>query len=308
MEKLRIVFWGTPDFAEICLSKLLEVDFCEVVGVVTQPDRKVGRKQVLTPPPVKRLALENEIAVIQPERVKGNAEVLEQLNQWQPEVNVVVAYGHILPKDVLEVGKYGSVNVHGSLLPRYRGASPVQASLLNGDQTTGVTIMMMNEEMDAGDILSAEEIEIGEDETADVLMERLANVGGDLLVETLRRMVEGQITPLPQDHDEATFCEKIKRADGEVKWDQWTAKEIHDRLRAFTPWPGIFTNFEGKRLKILKASFSSDECEGKPGELVREGEKGAAFIAKSGLLLLEEVQLEGKQAMRVEDFVRGYLS
>lgn len=302
---MKVLFWGTPEYAAVILEKLIAVGI-EVVGVITQPDRKVGRKRLITPPPVKVLAEKHGIEYYQPEKVKNNPAVLEWMDQFEVDFNVVAAYGHILPQVVLGYPAYGSVNVHASLLPAYRGASPIQACLLNGDKATGVTIIQMNEQMDAGGIWSMEEVEIAEDTKVIDLFGSLADLGAEVLVKTLPKIVNKEIALQSQDDQEATYCRKIGRADGEVKWDLLSAKEVWNRFRAFDPWPGLFTFVDGKRVKILDLELTDeDRNDLEIGKFCWVGQSLLVGL-KSGVVRINRLQMEGKKPMSAKDFVAAF--
>ena len=246
---MKIGFFGTPHFAKALLSDLLESQGIEVVFVVTNPDASVGRSSELRPSPVKILALEAGIPVFTPEKVRGNLELFEMLDRFSADFFVVAAYGKILPKEILEMPKKLPINVHGSILPKYRGASPIQAALLSGEKVTGVTIMVMSEGMDEGDILATTEIPIDRFETTTSLFAKFEAVSGDFLVETLRKFEKGEVERIPQDGNLATYCSKISKESGRVDWTH-DAEAIFFQWRGYFPWPGIFTFFREKRLVI----------------------------------------------------------
>ena len=298
---MKIVFMGTPDFAVPCLEALLDAGHT-VCGVYTQPDRPVGRKQILTPPPVKVLAQERGIPVFQPLTFKDEAAV-EELRELAPELIVVVAYGRILPKAVLELPPYGCVNVHGSLLPKYRGAAPIQWAVLNGDKVTGVTAMYMAEGLDTGDMLLKKETEIGPDETSGELFDRLSILGAELIVDTVEGLRKGLLQRQAQDESLATHTSKIDKSLSPIDWNK-TAQEIHNQVRGLSPWPVAQTVFRGKTLKIHKTSPAKD-ISGTPGELLQKD--GRIFAAcGEGAVELKEVQYEGSKRMAAADFFRGH--
>ncbi len=290
---------GTPEFAVPSLNLMAELH--QVVDVVTQPDRPAGRGQKQASPPVKRRALELGLRVYQPDRIRGD-ESLARLVVDDPDVIVVVGYGQMIPKRIREMGAYGCVNVHSSLLPKYRGAAPVNWALVRGETRTGVTTMRIVREMDAGDILMARETEIGPDETASGLNRRLAPVGAELLIETLASLERGTARPKPQDHSAATRAPLIRKEHGMIDWPL-PAQSIYNRLRGFDPWPGIYSFFRGKRLRIWAAR---PESEGgiDPGRLVLERGKVCVGCG-TGRLVLEQVQIEGRNRVTALDFVRG---
>ena len=290
---------GSPEFAVPALQKLAE--HYAVVGVVTQPDRPAGRGRTLTPPPVKQAADSLGIATIQPVRLK-DADVLDQLQAWQPDLILVVAYGKILRAAVLELPPYGSVNVHASLLPRWRGAAPIQAALYHGDSHTGVTIMKMGEGLDTGPILSQRKVEILAEDTGESLSARLAQVGAELLLETLSGYLQGSILPQAQDDSQATYAPQWKKEDGRLDFDR-PAEALARQVRAYFPWPGTFSYWQGEILKVHKAHAapgSSDE----PGQRqIVEGKP--ALGTRQGWLVLDEVQPAGKRSMSGKEFLSG---
>ncbi len=295
----RIVFMGSPHFAVPVLEALARR--FHVVGVVTQPDRPAGRGNVLTPPPVKVRAQALGLPVFQPERV-SRPEAVERLRAWNPDLIVVAAYGQILKPQVLQLPRYGCLNVHASLLPRWRGAAPVAYAIWHGDQETGVTIMLMDEGLDTGPILAQRREPIHPDDTAGTLGQRLAHLGADLLVETIPPYLAGEIQPRPQDESQATYAPRLKREDGRLDFTR-PAAELARQVRAFDPWPGTYTWWKGKRLKVLRARALDEASPGPGVPLVVEG-KPAVGTGK-GVLLLERVQPEGRKAMEGDAFLRG---
>ena len=303
MEKLSIVFMGTPDFAVPCLARVLE-DGYPVRGVFTQPDKPVGRRQTLTPPPVKQLALEKGIPVFQPAKLRDGA-ALEILRGLSPDLIVVVAYGRILPREILDCPRLGCVNVHGSLLPKYRGAAPIQWTVINGDPVGGVTTMYMAEELDAGDTILSMSLLVGEEETSGELYERLAPLGAECLSRTLALFQEGRVPRAPQDHAAATLAPMLDKAMGEMDFSL-PARRLHNLVRGLNPWPSAWTTAEGKRLKIHRSRVLEETgAPAAPGTVLpREGRFTVA--CGSGLLELLEVQPEGKGRMAGADFLRGH--
>ncbi len=299
---MRAVFMGTPAFAVSSLRALAESGH-EIAAVITQPDRPAGRGATLRPPAVKREALQRGLPVFQPSRVKA-PEVLEYLTEIHFEVIVVVAYGQIIPRSIIELPPLGCVNVHASLLPKYRGAAPINWAIANGEARTGVTTMLIEERLDAGDMLRKRETEIAPDETAVSLGERLAGIGAELLVETLAALQAGGVVAEKQNEDEASYAPILKRADGRVDWNL-SAPRIFARMRGFQPWPGAFTSFRGKRLHIHRARPTVSDC-GKPGWLLVGEQSPSVGCGEGTALQLEEVQLEGKKKVSASDFVRGY--
>ena len=307
---MRIVFMGTADFGASCLEALAGAREHQLVGVVTQPDRPAGRRQALTPPPIKTLALKHGLSVFQPERIR-RPEAVEQLRALAPELIVVVAYGQILPKDVLSLPRLGCVNVHASLLPRWRGASPIQAALLAGDEFTGVTTMLIDEGLDSGPMLLRERVEIDPDDNAASLHDKLAAVGSPLLMKTIAGLAGGTLQPTPQPSEGVVCAPKIKKEDGLVDWTQ-PARQIRNRLRAFTPWPGLFTFLPmeaGSRvLKIWSAAVEMKTTmqSAAAGTVMAADKNGIVIATGEGVLVVRELQIEGSRRMSAEEFLRGH--
>ena len=299
----RIVFFGTPSFAIHTLQGLLK-GADQVVGVVTQPDREKGRGRKVVISPVKELALRHGLIPLQPEKAKGEA-FQEALKGLEADLMVVVAYGQILPRSVLDIPKHGAVNVHASLLPKYRGAAPIAWAILNGERVTGVTTMVMDEGMDTGDILIQTETLIGNGETCETLHDRLASLGAQLLSETLEKMKAGTIRPIPQDHSKATFAPPLKKEDGHIDWNK-EAEEIDRQVRAFNPWPGAFTELGGLLLKVYKGEIREKAPSGKAGTVVWVGSDFIEVETGKGSYLLKEVQLEGRRRMAIREFLSGH--
>ena len=298
---MRVVFMGTPAFAVPTLGKLVETGH-EVLLVVTQPDRPVGRGRKLTAPPIKQKAAELGLAVYQPEKIKTD-EAFERLQALAPDVVVVVGYGQIIPQRIIDLPRHGCVNVHSSLLPKYRGAAPVNWAIARGETVTGVCTMKIVKRLDAGDVLLCRETPIGENETASEVMERLAPLGAELLIETLAGIEAGAISPRPQDDEASTYAPMMKREDGLIDWSL-PAQQIHDRARGFDPWPGAYTTFRGKRLHLR--STRALDGHAAPGRIVEAGEALVLGCGGGGLLAASEVQVEGKARMRASDFSNGY--
>jgi methionyl-tRNA formyltransferase len=301
---VRVIFMGTPDFAVPSLAALVEAGY-EVVAVVTQPDAPAGRGQQVRPSPVKQFAQQRGLAVLQPISLKS-AEVVAQLRDLAPDLIVVAAFGQILRQDVLDLPKYGCVNVHASLLPRWRGAAPVSAAIAAGDAQTGVTIMLMEVGLDAGPILAQREIPIAPDDTAGTLTERLAHLGAALLVETLPRWLAGEIVPRRQDESLVTLAPRLKKEDGWIDWSR-PAVALERHVRAMTPWPGAHTTWQGQHLKILRVALTDFQLAGeqRAGTVVAIG--GRAYVCcRDGLLRLVTLQLEGRRATDDEAFLRGH--
>lgn len=299
----RTVFMGTPDFAVPSLQALLDHPDFEVVGVVTQPDRRAGRGRKLQMSPVKETALAAGIPVLQPPRLR-DPDAFASLAAFQPDLIVVAAYGQILRPQVLELPRHGCINVHASLLPRWRGASPINAAILAGDPVSGSTIMRMDEGMDTGPILAQAAEIIRADDTAGALAERLAQQGADLLVNTLPCYLAGMLSPRPQDDAVATICRPLKKEQARIDWTQ-AADYIERMVRAYDPWPGAFTTWSGQHLKLGAASVAAGTAE--PGRVI-PWEDGAAVGTGAGLLVIERLQLAGKKMMPIQDFLRGMSS
>ena len=301
---MRVVFMGTPDFSVGTLEALIEAGH-EVVGVVTQPDRMKGRGKAVQFPPVKEAALAHEIPVYQPEKVR-NPEFIEVLKEISADIIVVVAFGQILPKEILEMYPYGCVNVHASLLPAYRGAAPYQWAVLNGEKVTGVTTMQMNEGLDTGDMIEKVEIPIATDETAGSLHDKLSAAGAKLCVSTLAALEAGTATFTPQKEEGSSYAKMLKKDMGNIDWTK-SAQEIERFIRGLNPWPSAYTKLNGKTLKIWKAQVLSKDAEDTlPGGFVSYDKKSWVVQTGKGCLSLLEVQLEGKKRMGVEEFLRGY--
>jgi methionyl-tRNA formyltransferase len=303
--KLRIVFMGTPEFAVPTLRALLAGED-QVVGVVTRPDHPAGRGLALHPPPVKELALTYGLPVLQPQSLK-DSETLEQLRGWQADLIVVAAYGKILPKTILSLPLYGCINVHASLLPQYRGAAPIQWAILRGEKVTGITIMQMNERMDAGEILLQKTIPIAWDDTGKTLHDKLAPLGAQMLVEAITLLKKGDLYPIPQKEEEATLAPMIKKEDGRIDWTKG-AEELERVVRAFNPWPSAYTSLAGKLLKVFRARVIEEEPppSALPATVIRSTPYELVVLTGKRLLALEEVQLEGKKRLPVDEFLKGF--
>ena len=299
---MRIVFIGAGEIGVPTLQALLNSDH-QVVGVVTQPDKPVGREQQIEPPPIKKAIAGIAVPILQPARVK-DAEAIEEIRSLKPDVIVVMAYGQILPRDVLEIPKVACLNLHASLLPRWRGAAPIQAAIAAGDRETGITVMYMDEGLDTGDILLQRKIEILPADTGGLLHERLVQIAPEALFQSLHLLAAGNAPRLPQDGARATYAPKLKREHGRIDWSQ-PAEVIERKIRAFDPWPGAFMKLDGRNLKIFSASVI--DLAGKPGEILRSDNK-LVIAAGKRALSLGEVQLEGKRRMSAAEFLRGYAS
>ncbi len=301
----RIVFMGTPEFSIPALERLIASEY-EIVAVYTRPDKSAGRGRDPSMPPVKVMAQAHGIPLFQPETLKSSSEI-EHLASLKPDVGIVIAFGQILPQEVLDIPGFGFLNIHPSLLPRYRGASPVASAILAGEAETGVTIMLLDAGMDTGPILARSRLSIDSEDTTESLEARLAEVGADLLIETLRRWFEQKLVPERQDNREATYTARISKNDGELNW-QLPAEELVRRIRAFHPWPGCYTRWRGKTLKVLKAISLPSAERVEPGlviEMPVESEIPVGIGTGEGILGLSLVQLEGKKSMPITDFLRG---
>ena len=309
---VKVVYMGTPDFSVPALRALIANH--DVVGVMTQPDRPVGRKGEVKPPIIKVVAQEHGIPVLQPEKIR-KPEAIAALKEWDADVYVVAAFGQILPQEVLDIPPHGSINIHASLLPRWRGAAPIHAAIREGDFETGITIMKMDAGLDTGPILSQGTVMIEPDETGQTLHDKLANLGADLLLNTLPGYLNGAITPKEQPQYGITYAPQIKKEEGRIDWTQ-SAKQIERLVRAFTPWPGTFTFWNGKQLKIhsgaVRASNSdlsfTDDGNGNdiPMGKVTICDNQVVIGTGEGVFYPTMVQLAGKKAIHIEDFVRGY--
>ena len=296
---MNIVFMGTPDFAVPSLRALAECGKHTVKAVYTQPDKPVGRKKILTPPDVKVCAAEYGFEVRQPDTLKGEDQA-RMMSELAPDVIVVIAYGKILPESILNIPKYGCINIHGSLLPKYRGAAPIQRAVIDGEKTTGVTSMLMDKGLDTGDMLLSRSTEILPDETAGELFDRLSLMGADVLLETLEKIENGETSPVKQDDSKSNYASMLTKEECVIDWNL-SAQAVHNKIRGMNPWPIAVTMYKGKKLKIYKTKISD-----KSGEPCRVLSVKPPIIAcGQGAVELIDVQLEGKNKMSAEDFFRG---
>lgn len=304
--KLRTVFMGTSELSETILDNLIKNKY-NIVGAFTKPDSRIGRDQKISSPAVKILAQKHDIPIFQPEKFNENA--TEELKRLKPDLVIVAAYGKILPKSALKIPAFGAINVHVSLLPKYRGPSPIQNALLQGEKETGVTIMLMDEGMDSGDIISQKSIAIEPHDNTKTLTEKLSSMGTDFLLETVPLWVKRKIQPKQQDHSQATLCQLIDREDGHIYWSE-TAESIYNRYRALTPWPGIFSYWKNGedlvRLKLLSIRLQKIN----PVEKHAEGEvfeigDDIGIQTSNGVIIIKEIQKEGKRPMSAKDFIIG---
>lgn len=306
MSKVRVCFLGTPEFAATALKSMLEDDHYEIVGVISQPDRPAGRKMVMTASPVKTLALSHGLKVLTPESVNKDF-MIEQIQSWSAEVAVVVAFGQILSVKFLDLFRYGAVNIHGSLLPKWRGAAPIQRALEAGDKETGVTLQKIVKALDAGDIIGIRKISIDQNMQASDLFPLLARLGCDLLHVELMDYVRGNLSPIPQDHTEMTLAKKIDKSEAKIDFNQ-SAEKIHNKVRAFNMGPGTFTLLNGKKIKVLKSSFQAG-AGADPMRIAKVTEVTSETIsvqAASGIFKILELQPESRNKMSVSEFLKGH--
>ena len=301
---MRIVFMGTPDFAAASLQKLLDEKF-NVVGVFTQPDKPKGRGMEMCFSPVKELALAHGLPVYQPEKMRDGI-AYEQIKALAPDILVVVAYGRILPDNILALPKYGAVNVHGSLLPRYRGAAPIQWAVLNGDKSTGVSTMYLASEMDTGDVIYTAETEIGEFETSGELFDRLMIMGADLLAKTLRDIESGIAPRTPQDHSKASYVSQLDKSICPIDWNK-SPRAVVKWIYGLQPWPVATMELEGAVYRVFAAEYTQNRTDKQPGQVVSTGKQGIEIACAEGqTLMITELQAPGKKRMKAADFLRGH--
>ena len=302
---MKILFMGTPDFAKESLEAVYNAGH-EVIGVVTNPDKPKGRGMKLVASPVKEYAISKELEIYQPEKVRNNLDFIDKMKSLKPDVICVVAYGKILPKEILDIPKLGCINVHGSLLPKYRGAAPIQWAVINGDKLTGITTMYMDVGMDTGDMILKEEVEISPDETTGELWNRLSKVGGQLLVETLKLIENGIAPRISQDND-FTMAPMLDKEMSRIDWNNKTAIEIKNLVRGLDPIMGTYSYLEGKKIKIWKVDvLSNDDSNVENGIVIKADSKDGLYIkAKDGIVKVLEIQGENAKRMSVQDFLRG---
>lgn len=303
---MKIVFMGTPDFAVSILDALADAGF-EISAVVTQPDRPKGRGHAVAMSAVKTRALALGLPVLQPEKIRKEPEFVQKLRDMNPDVIVVAAFGQILPKDVLDIPRLGCVNVHASLLPKYRGAAPIQWAVINGEKETGVTTMLMDEGLDDGDILEQKTVALDPKETGGSLFDRLADAGAELIVSTLKKLEKGEITPIKQNDAEATHVGMLKKETGDIDWKK-DARSIECLIRGLNPWPTAFSSLDGQTIKIWDADVVSanDNKEAAPGEILRADKSGILVRTGDGDLLIRELQPLGKRRMTAEQYLNGH--
>jgi methionyl-tRNA formyltransferase len=307
---MLLVFCGTPQFAVPTLEKLVEAGH-SVPLVVTQPDRPRGRGMEITVSPVKDAAIRLGVAVVQPAAIKNNAEFRDQLAAIRPDAIIIVGYGRIIPQWMIDLPRLGNLNLHASLLPKYRGAAPIQWAIANGESVTGVTTMRIDAGLDTGDVLMQREMPIGPEDTAETFSPKLASIGADLMVETLRGLEYGDVHPIPQGHSHATLAPILRKEDGRMDFTR-SAKDLFNRLRGFQPWPGAFTIFKGKVLQVHRAQPVQPAVGPTPGQIAVHGTR--LFVGcgedkdrdSDTTLELIEIQLEGKRRMSAQEFINGY--
>jgi methionyl-tRNA formyltransferase len=301
---LKLVFCATPEFAVPTLRAVIAAGH-EVALVITQPDRAAGRGMEMHAPPVKRAALELNLPILQPEKIRNNLELRAELEKIAPDAILIVAYGRIVPQWMLDLPPLGNINLHGSLLPKYRGAAPIQWAIAEGEAITGVTTMRIDAGLDTGDMLLAKAVPIAPEETAVDLYESLADIGAALMVETLRGLAEGSVVPQPQDHALASLAPILKREDGAIDFTR-TAQRSYDRWRGFQPWPGAYTTLREKKFLISRMHVAAEQSSEAPGNLIVRDDGLLVVCGEGTVLGLDEVQLEGKRRMDAVEFLRGF--
>ncbi|OUM87720.1 MAG: methionyl-tRNA formyltransferase [Bacillus thermozeamaize] len=299
---VRVLFMGTPDFAVPVLEALVHSPY-EVIGVVTQPDRPKGRKKALTPPPVKQAAVRYGLPVLQPERIRGE-EACQSILDMQPDLIVTAAYGQLLPTPILHAPRYGCINVHASLLPKYRGGAPIHWAIINGERETGITLMYMVEELDAGDIIAQHAVPIHPQDTVGSLHDRLKELGARLLMDTMPALLAGQIRPTPQDDSKATYAPNLRREDERIDWHR-TAEEVYNRIRGLNPWPVAYSTFRGETWKIWWGRPVRREHQAPPGTILEVTQEAVIVACGRDALEILQIQPSGKTRMTVADYLRG---
>ena len=302
---MKIVFMGTPDFSKESLEAVYKAGH-EIIGVVTNPDRPKGRGMKMVATPVKEFAISKNLEIYQPEKVRNNIEFIDKIKSLEPDVICVVAYGKILPKEILDIPRLGCINVHASLLPKYRGAAPIQWAVINGDKTTGITTMYMDVGMDTGDMILKEEVEIGQNETMGELWDRLSKIGGQLLVETLEQIEKGSAPRIPQG-DDFTMAPMLDKEMSKIDWNDKTAIEIKNLVRGLDPIMGTYSYLDGKKIKFWKVDIAEDvDSSDENGTVIKADCKDGLYIkAKDGVIKVLEIQGENAKRMSVQDFLRG---
>jgi len=298
-----VVFMGTPDFS-VPILRMIHEEGYEVLAVVTQPDRPVGRKKVLTPPPVKAEAVRLGLPVIQPEKLR-NSEELQEILALNPDIVITAAFGQILPKDLLEAPRFGCINVHASLLPKYRGGAPIHQAIIDGEEKTGVTIMYMAEKLDAGDIITQRAIAIEDEDNTGTMFEKLSVVGRDLLMDTLPLIIEGKNERIPQDEEKVTFAHNISREQERVNWSN-SARAVFNQVRGLTPWPTAYTKFQGENVKLWSVKEGDSLTNQSPGQVIKINKDSFEIAAGDGKsIVICELQPAGKKRMTAQDYLRG---
>lgn len=305
MSKIRVCFLGTPDFAATHLQALIEDEHYEVVGVVTQPDRPAGRKLQLTPSPVKVLAHKYNLNVLTPENLKNDSQAMQEIKNWKAEVAIVVAYGQILSQEFLDSFTFGAVNVHGSLLPKWRGAAPIQRSIEAGDQETGVALQRVVKKLDAGDVIGVRRVAIDSTMNAKDLYERLAILGADLLKVELMDYLRGHLAPTPQDESQVTYAKKIEKEEAKIDWGK-SAEQIHNKVRAFVMGPGTFCLFNSLKIKVHKTLVEKNNSTAASGEIIEATDVGIKVKCGKDALVIKELQPESRARMTVQEFLKGH--
>ncbi|MBF7095858.1 methionyl-tRNA formyltransferase [Alkalibacter mobilis] len=305
---MKVIFMGTPEFSVDSLKALVESDY-EICAVVTQPDKPNQRGKRVKYNPVKEAALKFGLKVLQPQNIK-DPKIVAELKSMEPDFLAVVAYGQLLSKEILDIPKKGSINVHASLLPEYRGAAPIHWAVIDGREKSGVTTMLMDEDMDTGDMLLRKTVEISGDMTTSELHDELAKLGAALLVDTLNQIASNRLVPEKQNHDAATYTQKINRETGKIQWEK-SAKEIHDLIRGTYSYPGAFSYLNGERVKLSASQILEKEDKpefekAKPGTILGIDKRGMSIRTGTGLLLIKEIQFPGKKVMSVEEYSRGH--
>lgn len=299
MEKLRIVYMGTPEFSVEPLKRLNEI--YDVVMVVTQPDKKIGRKQEIMFSPVKKYAIENNIEVFQPVKIREDyKEVLDK----NPDVIITCAYGQIIPKEILDYPRYRCINIHASLLPKYRGGAPIHHSIINGDEYTGISIMYMDEKMDSGDVLYQKAIRIEDNDNVGTMFEKLSVLGADMIIDSLPKIISGEIKPIKQNESEVTYAFNISKEDEKIDFNN-SSKDIFNKIRGLNPFPVGYSLLDGKRVKIFSSKIGNSNKEGQFGEIINVYKDGIGIKTKDGEIILLEIQIEGKKRTFVKDYLNG---
>lgn len=299
---MKVLFMGTPDFSACILKKIIQAGH-EVIGVVTQPDKEKGRGKTISFPAVKELAISYDLKVYQPVKVR-EAGFVQMIREMNPDVIIVAAFGQLLPKDLLDIPKFGCINVHASLLPKYRGAAPIQFSIINGEKETGITIMYMDVSLDTGDIILQDKIPITNQDTGGSMHDKLAILGADLMIKALTQFEDGTALRIKQDDEKATHVKILHKEMGNIDFTK-PAIEIERLIRGLNPWPSAYTNLDGKTLKLWSASVEPSNIQAEPGEIVEVKKDAIAVKTGDGLLILQELQLEGKKRMLADAFLRG---